>query len=185
MAKIDIGPEEYDAFADVDFVDAYLRADSRHATAWLALTGRPGMDEKGRLIVTATRVLRRMDWKDSIPPFEGAPLVVQEATAEFAAAILEGFDLATPAGSTLQIRRQKAGSVEVEFFRDLDNPAYRPPPLPPAVWDLLKPLLGSSGDGDGILAGSISFGTDRCSRECSDLRYGGYYGFGSLARDYE
>lgn len=182
MATVDIGSESYDSFADVDFADVYIAADPISADGW----GDLGDDGKGQLLVTATRVLKRQDWRDGVPSFSATPDPIREATVEFAAALVAGYDLAVPAASVLPVRRQKAGPVEVEYFRDLDNPAYRPPPLPPAVWALIRPYLKGEETGTGTLPGSIATGT--CGSSITE-RYNRmddriYYGFGPGDRDY-
>jgi hypothetical protein len=182
MAKVDIGADTYDSFAGEDFADTYIAADPIAAPDWAALD----QDGRNRLSVTATRVLKRLAWKDGVPSFDDTPLAVQEATCEFAAAILGGYDLQTAPGSVLQVRRQKAGSVEVEYFGNFDSPAYRPPPLPQAVWDLIKSMIHAPAEGIG-LPGSISSGT--CGDSVSDDMAGGrrdqrWVGFGPTSRDY-
>lgn len=179
MAEIDISAESYSAFADLDYAEFYIGADATLAEPWGALDD----DDKGRNIVTATRILLRQPWK-VVPTFDAPPDAVRDATCEFAGAIANGYDLGTPAAASLQVRRQKAGSVEVEYFRDLDGPAYRPPPLPTAVWDLIKPLLKSTSGA--ALPLSIASGTDGCSLTEAGLGYGGgYVGFGPGMRNYD
>jgi hypothetical protein len=178
MAEIDIGADTYSSFADEDFADTYIAADPAAADAWAALD----QDGKNRLSVTSTRVLKRLSWIDGVPSFDDTPLVVQEATCEFNIALLNGYDLNTAPGSVLAVKRQKAGSVEVEYFRDLDNPAYVPPPLPQAVWELLKPMLVSPAGTDGLLGGAIAFGTGGCNN--GETRLDRMYGFGPNDRDW-
>lgn len=182
MAKIDIAGEDYDSFAGEDFAEVYILADPLAAEPW----GELDQDGKNRLLVAGTRILKRQPWRDGTPSFEETPEAVAEATAEFAAAVLLGYDLQTPASSVLQVKRQKAGSVEVEFFRDLDNPAYQPPPLPPAVWELIKPMLTvAPAPGGAWLPGAISSGTGRGSITEDCYRGTPYVGFGPGNRDWD
>lgn len=178
MARIDIEAETYDSFTTEDFNDAYVIADPSAAPAWDAFE----QDDKNRLSVTVTRILKRQSWIDGVPSFDDTPEVVQEAAGEFIIALVNGYDLGTAPASVLPVKRQKAGSVEVEYFRDFDNPAYVPPPLPTAVWELLKPMLVSPAGSDGLLPGAISFGTGRCNG--SEKPVDRMYGFGPNDRDW-
>lgn len=182
MAEVMINGAAYSSFASAEFADIYLAADITHAEPWAALAGEDGEAEKARLLATATRILRRQNWRDGPPSYEDPPAAVAEATAEFAAALLAGYDLAVPPSSILQTKRQKAGSVEVEFFRNIDSAAYRPPPLPQAVWDLIAPLLGPAGGSSA--GGAISYGTDGDSIAEGPGLYEGRYGLGSFDRDF-
>lgn len=178
MAEVDIGVDTYSAFADLDTADLYIAADATLAEPWSVLDD----DGKGRNIVTATRILIRQPWKEA-PSIDDPPAAVRDATCEFAGAIAAGYDLSTSPAASLQVRRQKAGSVEVEYFRNIDGPGYRPPPLPLAVWELIKPLLKSA-DSEGGLALSIASGTDGCSLADAGLGYDTpYVGFGPGTRD--
>lgn len=182
MARIDIEAETYNSFTTEDFNDAYVIADPSAAPAWDALE----QDDKNRLAVTVTRVLKRQPWIDGVPSFDGAPELVQEAAGEFIIALVNGYDLATPAGSILQVRRQKAGSVEVEYFGNFDSPAYVPPPLPQAVWDLIKSMLTAAPAGGIGLAGSIASGTCGTSITEPDRFYDrSSFGYGSGDRNYD
>lgn len=166
MAQIVIGGRDYGAFIDTDYADAYIAADPLNAAAWAALSA----DDKGRFIVAPTRILLRQPWPNGAPSLDAPPQALKDATAEFAAALAGGYDLATEPGSVLQAKSRKAGSVEIQYFRDLDNPSYRPPPLPRAVWDMIRPLLGIPGDG--LVPLSISSGT-RCDDPFVERRFFG------------
>lgn len=179
MARVDIGSETYDAFGDVEGADIYLDADATLAEPWAELDE----DGKGRNIVTATRILLRQPLRE-VPSFETPPAALVAATYEFAGAIAAGYDLTADPRASLPVRRQKAGSVEVEFFRDIDNPAYQPPPLPRAVWELIKPLIYAPASGAGV-PGSISSGTSGGSvTEGLAGRDDRWVGFGPDRRDY-
>lgn len=178
MAKVDIGADTFDSFAGEDFADTYIAGDVLAAEAWAELD----RNGRNRTLVTATRILKRLNWSDGVPSFDDTPLPVQEGTAEFAAAIAAGYDLGTEPAAQLQVRRQKAGSVEVEYFANLDSPAYQPPPLPRPVWELIKGMIGE--DAGGFLPGSISGGT--CGDSITENRYSNprYYGGGPGDRDW-
>lgn len=158
MAEVDIGNETYQSFASTDEAATYIGADVRYADQWAALTAK----EEGRFLVTATRILLRLAWPTAAPSLDAPPNEVRDATCEFAAAIMGGYDLGVAPASVLQIKRQKAGTVEAEYFRDFDSPAYQPPPLPQPVWDLLRALLVPADSGAAFLPGAIATGVSGC-----------------------
>lgn len=180
MAEVDIGAESYASFGDMEGADVYLDADSTLAAPWAELD----KNAKGRNLVTATRILLRQPWREP-PSIDAPPAAVVSATYEFAGAIAAGYDLSADPAASQTVRRQKAGSVEVEFFRDIDAPAYRPPPLPLPVWALIKSLIYAPAEGAG-LPGSISSGT--CGGSVTEGLAGRvddrWIGFGSGRRDY-
>lgn len=163
---VTIGANQYDVYADQATADAYLEADS-NATAWRAATD----DTKGRALVSATRILDRQTWQGEKTESDQAlewprsgiadvdegsvPQKIIDACCELAAAIVDGYDAANNRTTDTNIKRQKAGSVEIEYFRPLD-PGTR---LPLPVWELIKAWLS----GNVSIAASIATGTDGCS----------------------
>lgn len=153
MPDIDVGDFTYSTYADVEFADEYLSADVERATTWMA---RSELD-KGRGLVSATRLLQRMGWASGeAPSTDAAPSPVPEATSMLAADILTTPALSSGSGTGSNTKRVKAGSAEVEFFRPVEGT-----PLPQAVWDLLRPLLGGTASAE---AWGLVGGTDQCSR---------------------
>lgn len=169
---VTIGGSEYDVYADVPTADEYLEAES-WATAWRAETDE---DQKARALVTATRTLDKLPWagskSDPDQPLEwprdgtGIDIVedgvipqrIIDATCVLAGQILAGVDVTGTASTTASsVKRQKAGSVEIEYFSNFEISGTR---LPLEAWELIAPLLG----GSIATAGSVAFGTDECSR---------------------
>lgn len=157
--------QPYMVLASLAAAKLYLAADPT-ATAWEASDD----TTQSKWLVAASRAFGRQVWKgeavDVLPfPRTGIPGVdpttippqIVTGTIELAKALAEGFDLnaSSTAGG---VRRQKAGSVEIEYFAGaaLDGTRW---PLP--VWELVGSFTGNSGLGHGI-GGSYSSGT--CGR---------------------
>jgi hypothetical protein len=152
--KVTIGATEYNVFADVAFADAFLAADIGRAPVWEVLTV-DGMKE--RALVSATRALARLDWKDGVPSVDAPPLVVSEATAILAADMIAAPKLADDlsAGSASNVKSVGAGPARVEFFRPVEGRS-----MPVAVFALLRPLLGSTSMGsDDPAFDNVAFGS--------------------------
>lgn len=162
---VTIGAAEYEVYADLATADLYLAAEPNAAT-W-----REGDEEENsRALVSATRILNRAPWAgektDSSQalawPRTGTgvdgveddliPQAIIDASIELANAIRNGYDAANQASTASGTKRQKAGSVEIEYFSSVsvDGTRY---PLP--VHELIAPYLGGSG---GSAAGSIASG---------------------------
>ena len=58
MAKVTIGTDDYDAFADLEFANAWLAGDILRATVWATKND----DAKGRGLVSATRMMLALPW---------------------------------------------------------------------------------------------------------------------------
>lgn len=129
MATVDVGSETYDAFADLDFANVFLAGDVARATAWAARTD----DEKGRGLVSASRMLATLPWCDTVPPFDAVPEVVAEVTAMLAADLLASPKLFSDASGNSNIKSVKAGSAQVDFF----SPVRGGPPIPLSLWNRL------------------------------------------------
>lgn len=167
---------EYDVYADIATADLYLNA-STDAAAWRAADD----DGKGRALVTATRVLDRMaypgqktdpdqalQWPRSNTGLAGVedgviPQQLIDACCELASQIANGVDVTNQQSTATGIKRQKAGSVEIEYFYGAGGIPLR---LPLPVWELIRGLLG----GDGAGGGARAFGT--CGRSGIDRTYG-------------
>ena len=174
---ITIETVDYPAFTSLVAAKAYL-APELDATGWAA-----GDDVfKSKTLVTATRILDRQKWQgaraeadqllawprtgiDGIDPAT-IPQAVADATAALASAIANGYDAAGQQSTANGIKRQKAGSVEQEFFATFAIAGGR---FPLPVLELLAGLLISSGRDLGI-GGSFSSGT------CGDSAFTPDYG---------
>lgn len=157
MADVDIGNDTFYSWADLDTATTYLEADPGDAAnAFRALVDD---NARGRYLVSATRILARQPWPagvivDPLPD----PLV--DAAIELAAAMAGGYDAANQQSTTAtSTKREKAGSVEIEYFYDGGSDAGLRFPLP--VWELISPFLAGAGSSSGF-GGSKSSGT--CGR---------------------
>lgn len=180
MPTITISSVDYNSNAEVADADDYLAADFT-ATGWQAETS---TDKKARALITATRILDRVDWPGSKTdddqlgawPRTGTgidgvdedeiPTGIVNATIELGRFIYDGSTVGTEAQpDTNKIKRQKAGSVEIEYI----SPALlsEPSRFPLPVQELIAPFLGSTG-----FAGAISHGTDGCSVADDSFRPG-------------
>lgn len=176
---VQIGDQAYDVYADIATADDYLNAEfTAAATRWRDATLTDDT-EKARALVSATRLVDRQTWPGSRTseyqvlewPRTGTgisgidedvvPSQIEHATILLAAEINNGNTSVIGSDSTdTRTKRQKAGSVEIEYFRDLDGG----PRFPTAIQELLAGLFG----GRAVIAGSIASGVD----ECSDFTYG-------------
>lgn len=131
MPQVDIGTETYGAYASLDDADVYLGADVLRATGW-ALRNE---DQKGRGLVSSTRMMQTLPWLDGAPAVDDPdlPVVVAEVCAMLAADLLAKPKLFAEAASGSNIKLVKAGSAQVEFF----SPVAGGPPIPRSLWDLL------------------------------------------------
>lgn len=161
-----IGDTQHKVLADLPAALAYLAADPAGA-AFLA--AEPTV--QAQWLVQATRILGRQSWRGEavdllafprkgIPGIDPAsiPQRVEEAAIELASAVAGGYDAANQATTASGIKRQRAGSVEQEFFYSAgggpDGRGFR---FPLPIWELLKGLLAGGEVGD--IAGSLSYGT--------------------------
>lgn len=174
MATVDINGELYFVYADVETADDYLAASvGEAADAW-----RDADDTaKARALVSGFRAIDAQSWKgektdeaqegdfprtglfyrdgSAVPSDEVPPEVVQ-ANIELGAMLNAGISIDPAEARSTTARRLKAGSVEIENFRQFGALAI----FPSAVQKLLGFWLAGSG-GSGI-GGSESFGT--CGR---------------------
>jgi hypothetical protein len=152
-ATVDIGAETYDVYADVDFADIYLAADVLRADFWASLTT---AGDKERPLVSATRLLQRLQWKDGVPDITAPPEVVKAATALLAADIAALPKLGDSGSTSSNVKAVGAGSARVEFFRPVEGS-----PLPSAAFDLLRDLLGVGDSSDPALD-NTAYGSSGC-----------------------
>lgn len=134
-ATVDIGSETYVVYGDVAAADVYLEA-ATQAASWRALTDE---EEKGRQLVTASRLLDRQRWKGTKTSatqalqwprtgtgVEGVvdneiPDDLVNASFELAVAILDGSEVQNNQTTAERTRMLKAGSVTIENFRGVDT----------------------------------------------------------------
>lgn len=175
MAQVTIGGNSYDVFADVDAADEYLNA-SMAADAWRDADE----DTKARALVTATRWIMGECWKDPQPdpttPVEPFIQACIELAGMLAAtptlyADMSGATIATDGG----MRRMKAGSVEIEYFRKVGFSVFGETvsAFPRNIMNLIGSLLCDSGASVIGLGGTVSYGTD-CPSQFNNVNKFGY-----------
>ena len=154
------------SYVDVSDTDAYF-ADAIHSGSWDSADA----DTQSRALVTATRMLDRQLWKGTKTSSSQAlewprtgvvdrygdaidentvPAVIIQATQELALSLIDDPDVQTNASTSSGIKRAKAGSAEVEYFKP--TPRYR---FPTIVQELVKALMGGS-----IISGA-AYGIDK------------------------
>lgn len=171
MATVTIGTTDYDVYADVGAADDYLAAEF-DATLWRA---EDDDDQKSRALVSATRLLDRQKWagdkedEDQLHAFprtgmgladiddDEIPQDIIDASIVLAKLIHSGSNVTSSEDSASNIKRQKAGSVEQEFFSPtLFEDSGR---WPTEVLELIGRYLAGGGTG----GTNVAFGTDGCS----------------------
>lgn len=171
---VTIGTDEYDAYVAVEDVDSYANG-SLTASAWDSLIP----DDKARAIVTATRWIDSVCWKgekiDPSQPLEWPRTVGNLRNIEQAAIVLavlvaadpevadKSMGLVVEAGAG--VKRLKAGSVELEYFREMNFQVYkgRVDPFPAGVMRLVSAYTCAKRGGVWGSAGSTAWGTCRDS----------------------
>lgn len=167
MPTVTITGNDYDVYSDVATADEYLAADFT-ATQWRAETD---AEQKARAKVTAYRTLNQLSWRgDKTDPDQGPafprtgmglsdidddeiPQEILDAENLLAKYVHNG-TVSTSASTTASgVKRQKAGSVEIEYFNPLM--VSDPTLFPEDVMDLIRRFLG----GDRLVGGSIAYGT--------------------------
>lgn len=163
---VEISGIVYPVYSDLDTANEYLAADF-NAAKWRAETDE---DQLKRAIVSATRTLDSMAWlgtktdPDQLNAFprtgmglsdisdDEIPQEIVDANALLARHIHDGSFIPSAVTLGSNVKRQKAGSVEIEYF----SPTLLGDPnrLPQDVLDLVRRFLG----GTAILAGSIATG---------------------------
>jgi hypothetical protein len=181
--QVTVQSQPYDTYASVTQADLYLNANFL-ATAWFDLTE----DQKGQLLVTATRLFDRQCWlgeKTEPGPSPMQPLAwprtstgvdgveddvvptdIVNGSIEMAFAILDGNEAVNSnVPGAQKLRSIGAGSVNLAWFRGAEGSArFNRFPLP--VQELVKKYLCGQG-----LTGAIISGTDGCSITNDDLGY--------------
>lgn len=181
MPTVTIGTNEYEVYADVATADEWLAGDIS-AEPWRAADD----DTKARSLVTSTRWIDSQQWKgakvDENQPLawprviEGTDPVATLAVVTNASILLASMLVANPAlfeqttgTGAEETKRLKAGSVEIEYFRNLSSFRSRSRIFPPAIFAALSQwLLGADSK---MVAGSQSYDT------CRESRFKYPYGF--------
>lgn len=142
MDVIIISSQAYDSYASVEEADAYLAASLHAGTTWSDATE----DNKGRALVTATRILDRQRWADAYDTQAEREVVpaIQDACCEMALALLQGSDLQSESTTGQKLQSITAGSVSLTYFRGAEGSPHR---FPTIVWELLRDYLGGTGLG--------------------------------------
>lgn len=172
MATVTIDTADFEVYADIETADAYLAGDFG-AALWRAEADE---DQKSRALVTSTRILNRLRWAGTMEdpdqllawPRTGTgidgvvddeiPQPIIDASIVLAKLIHAGSKVDDQATTATGIKRQKAGSVEIEYF----IPTTDPQRLPTAVLELIaRYLAGAQG-----LAGSIASGVCGVGPDC-------------------
>jgi hypothetical protein len=165
MAIVLVDSLEFDTYASLADADEYLAGDFA-AAAWRAESVVD--NDRARALVTATRLLDRLNWDgektdpDQLHawPRTGftdldediVPQPIIDASILLAREIQAGSAVDGQATTGSNVRRQRAGSVEIEYFNpNLLSDAAR---LPVAVEELVSRFLA------GAAFGPVAFGTD-------------------------
>lgn len=156
MAKVDIGSETYDAYADVDYADVHLAADVFRGPQWAAITD---PDAKGRGLVSAARLMAGLPWVDPAPTYDDAPAIVKDVNSMLAADLLANPKLVKDASGNSNVKAAGAGSARVEFFKPVEDGTA----IPSNLYSLLvnAGLVSGVSTGDEV-AGPIVTGNSAC-----------------------
>ena len=189
ITTITIGANDYIAYASVAEADIYLAVDPVRSAAWTALTP----DQKGINLIAATRRLDQLPWvgektggaaqvnawpRTGVSYPDGTavsttdvPTEVEQATIIIAGDITLSSTAAETSTPGSNIKRTKAGSAEVEFFRPTSGTLL--PNL--AAFNLVKAFLSANSSS---LFGLSSGSTDSSVSSFSDAnKYGRVEGF--------
>jgi len=190
ITTITIGAVDYVANASVAEADAYLAVDATRAETWVALTA----DQKGAKLVQGTRRMNLLAWKgektggdtqvdawprtgvtyasgNSVSTTE-VPQGVEDATILLAGSIALDAEVGDSGSSGTNVKRVKAGSAEVEFFRQQTGV----PLQDETAYNLVKQFLAASGVAASAV-GPYASGTDAESSFADIDQWGRYRGF--------
>ena len=171
-ATVTINDTDYDVYVSVAQVDEYANG-SLTADAWQSLVA----DDKSRVLVSVTRWIDSQCWKgekiDLLQPLAWPRTVGDISTIELAVTQLAVLLAANPeladqsmglvaVSADGGIKRLKAGSVELEYFRALNFTIYGSgavSPFPAGIMNLIGQWLCDSTGSKWGLSGSSSYGT--------------------------
>ncbi len=169
LNTITIGTVDYIAYASVAEGNAYLNTDPLRGAAWDALDA----EGKGKMLVSATRRLDLERWKGVKTGGEGVqeekwprtgvtyldgtavstaevPKELENATILLAGSIALDAKNADSGTSGSNVKRVKAGSAEVEYFRATTPGSAM---QDESVMDLIRQFLAGSGVSTGLASG--------------------------------
>ena len=163
MASLTVGTNTYFSYATVAEADEYMLVDPNYAT-WSVLD----TDGKSRLLIQSTRFLDSLVYIESadtqaerelIDAFTIACIMIAGLLSSGDTSILGG----TANVGSNDAKRYKAGSVEIENFRNFNSfyLGLYSTIFPPNIYAVLKPYLQSAVAS--IPAGANSFDTDGLS----------------------
>lgn len=189
ITTIVIGGLNYVSYASLLEANQYLLVDPTRSDAWAALSD----DQKGENLVAATRRLDLLRWageksdgasQPNAWPRTGVtypdgtavsttdvPLEVEQATILLAGSIALDATNSEAGTAGSNVRRVRAGSAEVEFFRPtIPGPALQDE----TAFQLVRPFLGSSSALFGAATGTSGDNTDTafCDRTAPGLNEG-------------
>lgn len=185
MPTVTIGSNTYDVYADLPTAQAYLAAQLT-AITWNDPNTTP--DQQSAALVSMTRVLDRQKWQGEQTdgyethawPRSGLiyadgtdvdPTIVPDALVnacmEGAAQLLDGSTLEDVSTTQNITRSLKAGSVQIEYFREIDGS----PRFPQVIMELIGLWLGGM---SAIPFGAQAKGTDgkTAFRDTYDVKQG-------------
>jgi len=174
--------EEFDdpieVYADIDMADLYLQA-AFHGDNWDAQSD----DQKGKALVTATRLLDRQIWigDKTYPDQElqwprintgidevdvdssAVPTDIVNASIEIALALVNGSTVQDDPNTTQKLSSLSAGSVSLVYYHGSDPTT--PQRFPQIVYELTRKYLAGSTP---AISG-VATGTDGCSITSKDF----------------
>ena len=192
LSVITINAEDYTAYASVSEADIALAVDPVRMTAWSARND----DSKGIHLIAATNRLDLLSWQgsktggsaqvnafprsglsyddDTPVPDNAVPRDLERATILLAGSIASTPAQANAGTSGRAISRVKAGSAEVEFFRQQETVTGKPV-QDETVFELIRQWL--QGRDSSSASGAMASGTDGCSHFAQTNPYGRTDGF--------
>lgn len=160
MAEITLGSATYRSYASIAAADEYLAADANLYASWAALTA---TGAKERPLISASRYLESLTWKDDTPSYTDTPDIIAEAAIILAAQVALKPKLLESLGSGENVKRVKAGTAEVEFFVATAGKS-----LPDRILKILSDMLGVDESGLGSIDAPFDGGdgSDKCPSAC-------------------
>ena len=159
MSTVEIGTNTYFTYATRDEADAYLLPTSYNAT-WSALQP----DEQSGFLVESARIIDRQKWKADYDTQEKREVVegIVNGSILIAAMLASGeADFVAKATTASSTKRLKAGSAEVEYFRDFSQSSQNR--FPVSLMELFGVYLGTNGSASAPVGGSFVSGVSGCS----------------------
>lgn len=169
MANVAIGNNTYFVYATVDEADAYLLPSSYNAV-WSALQP----DQKSGYLVESARIIDRQKWKAGYDTQEKREAVegIVNGSIVIAAMLASGeTEFVANATTASTTKRLKAGSAEIENFRDFSAASKNR--FPVMLMELFGQYLGSNGGGSATVGGSFVSGISGCSQADQPWGYSG------------